>query len=154
MKKNYIITSNSNYVKSYDFNENKIYHIYDDGDTSTHYGMTIQKTDKKIKIIESSEKGNIRIWDFHSGKLLNIFNVDKVFLFGICLWNSEYIFVGSGDHKIKLIKLYNGEIIENVIGHKNSVLMLRKVIHPLHGECLISQGNDNTIKLWKVKINI
>ena len=44
---------------------------------------------KTLKIIESTNFGNIRIWDFHSGRLLKklIVNINK--LNGICLWNKN-----------------------------------------------------------------
>ena len=100
-------------------------------------------------MIESSMDGNIRIWNFHSGELLNKIKVCDKGLNGICLWNDENLFVGCEDKTIKLINLNKLLIIKNLDGHNNSVINIKKIIHPKYGECLISQGSDiDKIKLW------
>ena len=120
--------------------------------------MSIIIVDRKkiIKMIESSCKGIIRIWDFHSAKLLNIINVINGWLNSICLWNEDYLFVGCYDCTIKLIELQKGKIITNLKGHKNRILTIKKIIHPKYGECLVSQDSEESeIKLWNIsnKIN-
>ena len=147
--KNYIITGNKGYVKSYDYIQNKIYHKYSDNNTYPHCSLTINSNDKIIKLIESCDDGNIRIWDFHSEKLLNKIKVNNNYLFGICLWNDEYLFVGSDDKKIRIINLNQGTVIKVLTGHNNYVLTIKKIIHPDYGECIISQGHiRDQIKLW------
>jgi WD40 repeat protein len=104
-------------------------------------------------MIESSLDGNIRIWNFHSGLLLKKIKVNNYGLFGICLWNRKYLFVGSDDNTIKLIELKNGKVIMSLTCHNNYVVTIKKIYHPKYGECLISQGLKNEqIKLWKNKI--
>ena len=103
-----------------------------------------------IQMIESSEEGIIRIWDFHSGLLLNKINVNGGKLYGICLWNNENIFVGNEKRIISLIKLNEEIEIKNVGGHKSRVLSIKKINHPKYGDCLISQS-CNCIKLWAIK---
>ena len=101
-------------------------------------------------MIESSCDGNIRIWNFHSGYLLNKINIINGWLYGICLWNNEYLFVGCEDKTIKLIDINNKKIIKILEGHKDHVLTVKLINHPKYGECLISQGAGNDqIKLWK-----
>ena len=68
--KNYIITSNNGYIKSYDFNKNELYRKYCDNDNRGHFCIIINNDKKIIKLIESVCDGNIRIWNFHSGVLL------------------------------------------------------------------------------------
>jgi len=73
---------------------------------------------------------------------------------GICLWSNEYLFVGCNDKTIKLIQLKKGIIIKDLVGHNNRVSTVKKIIHPIYGECIISQGKYNDqIKLWIHKIN-
>ena len=67
--KNYIITGNIGYIKSYDYTNNKIYHLYKDkkdGDNHniTHNSLIINDKEEIIKIIDSCQDGNIRIWIF------------------------------------------------------------------------------------------
>ena len=74
--KNYIITSNYNHVTSYDYNLNKIYHTYFDVKNSKlHSDVIIKCEESIIKLIESCNDGYIRIWNFHSGLMLNKINL-------------------------------------------------------------------------------
>ena len=115
--------------------------------------IIIDDTEKITKMIESSCDGIIRIWDFHSAKLLKKIYINNDWLYSICLWNKEYLFVGCKDSSIKLIKLNESKIIKNLKGHTNKVLTIIKFIHPKYGECLISQDSDDSqIKLWKISL--
>ena len=146
---NYIITGNKDYIKSYDYNNNKLYKIYSDNNIGFHYSIIINKKDEHIELIESCEDGNIRIWGFHSAELIKIINIIKGPLFDICLWNNEYLFVGCVDNIIKIINLKNGAIIKDLVGHNNRVITIKKISHPLKGDCIISQGwVENKIRLW------
>ena len=152
LNKNYIITGNIGYCKSYDYNENNLYHIYGDNDLEDHCCVIINKNKEIIKMIESSGDGSIRIWNFHSADLLDHIIVSKKRLFGMILWNDEYLFVGCEDKSIKLLELESGDIINNLIGKNKAVLTIKKLFHPKYGKCLISQGiKDNQIKLWIYK---
>ena len=146
---NYIITGNKNDVKVYDFDKDDLYKKYDDNDNKGHYSVVIYNKDDIIKLIESSDDKNIRIWNFHTGQMINKINVsNKYCLNGICLWDHEYIFVGYYDKKIKLLNINKGILIKNISGHNSRVLTIKKIAHPIYGNCLISQSWDNKIKLW------
>ena len=152
--KNYILTGNWGYIKSYDYNKNKIYHKYCDNDKKTHYNIIINEKDKDklIKLIEAGGDGNVRIWDFHRGLLVNKINVCENGLRNICLWDNEYLFVGCHD-SIKLIDLRENIIIKNINCQNYQINSIKKINHPKYGECLISQGLKNDqIKLWIFKV--
>ena len=151
-KKNFILTGNENYVKSYDYNSNsanKLYHKYYENNNGSHKSVIINDKQKIIKLIESCIDGNIRVWNFHSGLLLIKINVNYNWLYGLCLWNSNYIFVGCNDKTIKAVEINNGLISKSFVAHSSKVITIKKFIHPKYGECLISQGfiNDQ-IKIW------
>ena len=152
LNKNYIVTGNIGYVKSYDYIEEKLYHEYRENDLEDHCSIIIFDKDEIIKMIESSGDGNIRIWNFHTGELLQKLTITKKRLFGMCLWDDEYLFVGCEDKTIKLIEIKSGEIINNLIGYNKVILTIKKIMHPKYGKCLLSQGNyNNQIKLWANK---
>ena len=151
-KKNFILTGNENYVKSYDYNSNsanKLYHKYYENNNGSHKSIIINDKQKIIKLIESCIDGNIRVWNFHSGLLLIKINVNYNWLYGLCLWNNNYIFVGCNDKTIKAVEINNGLISKSFVAHSSKVITIKKFIHPKYGECLISQGfiNDQ-IKIW------
>ena len=152
--KNYIITGNIGCVKSFDYENNKLYHIYSEDDCNDHISIKIIDRAKEVKMIESSGDCNIRIWNFHRGELLKKINVYNIRLFGICLWNNDYLFVGCEDKTIKLIEIKTGDVANNLFGKNNEVVLnIKKIKHPKFGECLISQGfKNNQIKLWVKKI--
>lgn len=59
-------------MKSYNYDDNKPYHIYDNKDNRNHNSLIITENEGSIKLIESSASGRIRIWNFHTGKIIGI----------------------------------------------------------------------------------
>ena len=150
LSKNFIITGNKGFIRSYDFEDNKLYIKYhDNNDNEAHPCFIIINNSKIIKLIESGFDGNIRIWEFHSGLLLNKIKASDKRLYGLCLWNFKYILVGCEDEKIRVFDIDNKIFIKTLLGHTREVLSLRKIIIPEYGNCLISQAYDiDQIKLW------
>ena len=148
--KNFVITGNSNYVKSYDYDNNEIFKKYSDNYNNNHLSIIINNNNiDEVILIESCYDGNIRVWNFYSGLLLNKIKIGDNWLYGICLWNDQFLFVGCSDKTIKLIDIKESYIVKNFKGHNNPVLTIKKISHPQYGECLISQGyNEDPIKLW------
>ena len=153
--RNYIISGSYGFVKSYDFQKDKIFHKYFDGDNNkSHDSIIISKEEDVVKLIGTTEDGYIRIWNFHSGILINKILASDCSIYGICLWSEDYVFVGSKDKSIKLIDIKSGKIVNNLIGCNNYVLTLKKIFFPKYGECLVSQGWKNEpIQLWTNKSN-
>ena len=148
LSKNFIITGNYNYVKSYDYDKGILYHQYFESNNGIHPSVIIMESEEKIKLIESSEDGAIRIWGFHSGNLIRKIQTDNNNLYGVCLWNDNYAFVGCKDQTIKLIELKNGLLIKTIKGHNGRIISFKKFIDSKEGEYLLSQGLDQKIKLW------
>jgi len=151
-KKHYIIVGNDNYIISYYFDNGEVYKkYYDQGSVSKHMNFVLNFRGKEINLVECDTFGYVRIWDFNAGLLLNKCLVGKKLrLGGICLWNQNFLFVGSNDKKIKLIDLENGARIDS-IKCNNTISTIKKIIHPKYGECLVFVGksNDGYIQLWK-----
>ena len=155
LSKPFVITGNDFFIKSFDYNKNEKYHTYYDKehDNFEHKRIIIYNSDKITKIIESTLIDGIKIWDFHSGKLLQ-----KIFeplgtggKNDICLWNNDYLFVGVGE-KMKLVEIKKEKVIKELIGHKGPLTTIKKIVHPKYGECLLSYGlYDTKIFLWTIK---
>ena len=149
LKKIFLLTGNSNYVKSYDYFKNEEFLKYSDNYNNNHLSIIISELEDITKLVESCYDGNIRIWNFHTGALLNKIRIGYNWLYGICLWDKDYLFAGSSDKAIKLINITNGYIAKNLTGHSDPVLTIKKINHPKYGQCLLSQGyNEDQIKLW------
>ena len=147
--KNYFFTGNENFVKSYNLNDGKIYQKYFDNDEfNSHLSIIIYDNNKNVKLIESSTGGVVRIWNFHSGKLIKRIIVSYVPLYGICLWNLEFLFAGSYGGEVLLVNLRTGKI-DTILDTKtySKVNKVKKISHPKLGEYLIT--NSNNLILWK-----
>jgi hypothetical protein len=155
---NYIITGNLNCIKLYDYKKNELYKKYYDKNNETdnncHFIVIINKNEKSTNILESCDDGNIRIWDFFSGILIKKIKVNEGNLYGMCLWNKRYLFVGCSNKNMILLDLDEGAIkdLELKDHNKSEILTIKKINHYQYGECLISQGLGNDqIKLWTNK---
>jgi len=146
--KNYIFTGNKGYVKSYDFNENKIYHKYFDKDYfESCLSAKINDSEKEAKLIIPCNDGIIRIWNFHERKLLKKIKVLNGFLSSFCLWNEQYLFINDVDNGIKLINIEKGNVVKKLQIKNEFFYILKKIKDSKYGEFLISL-DSNGIKIW------
>ena len=116
-----------------------------------HYCVYIYNKDNQVNLIESSCKSKIKIWDFHTAKLLftiSIGDFSRLFLL-----NDDYLYIGYNYGVIKIKKLTSRINVKNIKGHKDKVLTIKKIDHPIYGECIISQSNSE-IKLWALYNNL
>ena len=152
--KNYIIAGNFGCVKSYDYNKNELYYKYDDhkfyNNEPFHCSIIVNNNKEIVKLIESGGDEYIRIWNFHSKSLLNKIKVGQ-YLYSICEWNDNYLFIGCKDNTIKLIDINKGVIDKSLVGHHRWVLLVKKIYHHTYGECLLSQEWGSKLKLWIIK---
>lgn len=136
----YIITGNIGYIKSYHYKENNTYQKYHDtSNNSFHSNFNITNINNETKIIEFNIGGIIRIWNFHSGILLNKVRMAHA-IFGNCLWNNDFALIGCYNGTIELIELKTGKKFAIYDGHNCTVININKIHHPLYGDCIISQG--------------
>ena len=153
----YIITGNKGFSKSYDLKANKIYNYYEDKEKYLEFNISliISNINDKICLIESSIGGLIRIWNFQSAILINKIDIKKNYgeqiLYGLCLWNDKYLFVGNNKRTIILLELKNYKVLKQFQSDNGSILTIKKIFHSKYGECLISLGTKGAIQLWVIK---
>ena len=143
-QKNYIFFGGSGFLKSFDINKNDIYKIYCNNDAIINNQVLIYDEDKIIKLI-SAGGGLVRIWNFHSGALLNsiklnnnIYHVPK-----ICIWNNDYLIGACHQYGLKIFDFKNKNIPQTIseFGDSSDV---KKIIHPIYGECLVNLTSHGT----------
>jgi len=146
--KNYIISTHFKYIKSYDYEENQLYFKYEDGGVS-HFCSEIYEYDEDIvKIIDSCWTGDIKIWNFHTGELLNKIEIKYGSIREICLLDKDYLALGCDTFDIKLLDLNNKSIIQSLKVSNDWISTIKKFDHPKYGRCLILQGIEkNQIKM-------
>ena len=59
-----------NYIKSYDYSKNDLYHKYFDDESGIHISIKINEVNNLLTLVESCSYGFLRIWNFHSAELL------------------------------------------------------------------------------------
>ena len=144
----YIVTGNKNFIRAYDYENNAIYHTYYDNKQQFHCSLIIVE-DKYITKIFDVCDFEIRVWNFHTTELLQRMKIKETRCYTICLWSKDYIFVGCKDASLKLFDIKNEKLIKNFYGHKKEIMTIRKIYHPIYGQCLITQGGEkDKIKIW------
>lgn len=146
--KHYIFAVRKNYIISYDYSNNKLYNKYNTKDISYSIIVDTNKNNDFIRLLNSCDNGNILIWDFHSAKLLRLIKISYKSLYGICLWNQDFLFIGNENGTIQLINIKKNRFKKNLISNASGVVLVKKIYHPKYEECLISQSSDNKIILW------
>jgi hypothetical protein len=149
--KNYIISGFKGYLKSFDFKENKLYKKYKiKCDNGWINSLIVNDKENTIKIIEANENNLLKVWDFHSGEL-----IDVLYLYGgsigLCLWDNEYLLVGCRD-TIQIIDMIKGKRIKYFYEPNSEILCIKKFVHPIYGECFIAKSSDGKIRLYGNKI--
>ena len=161
LSKNFIITGNlEENIKAFDFeNNDKIYNEYKCYFTYSCQSIIIDNNKGTINLIGSLNKvladGFIGIWNYHTKELIKLISM-SVEVCGICLWNSDNLFVGCRDGIIKLIDIKNAIIVKDFKAHKEDISTIKKINHPKYGDCLISQAYEinGKIKLWLSENNL
>ena len=151
--KNYIATGNMGMIKSFDFQENKLYNKFYDGSKRPHFSVIFykDKNNNILKLIESCYDGLIRIWNFHTVKLISKINFSSG-INSISLFKDNFIFASCYDKNIKILNLEN-EIIENFCGINKDIISLFAIGHPSNENFLITQGfEDDPIVIYKLEI--
>ena len=146
----YLVTCNFNNLKSYDFNENKLFHLYKESEGKSHFSMAIFKDGDVNKLISSSFDSNVRIWNFNTGELLKIIKVYHDFIYGICLWNSKYLFVGALKKEVLLVNLDEGKVVKTIEQYHSFNQTLKKANIPDLGDCLFIK---NMRGIYLLKLN-
>ena len=138
--KNFIILCNIDNIILYDYNEDKIYHKFEEN----CYTFTIFNNKESVKLIARGI-GSIIIWNIHSKELLKKIKINNMSVF--CLWNDNYIILsGYLDNMIYAINI-NDEKKKKIISHNNNIVNIKQINHPIYGECLLSQDKNGIIKI-------
>ena len=99
--------------------------------------------------------GQIQVFNLFSKEICFKIDVRKnksnIRLYGLILWNYNYLIVNDDNNKsIIVIDLKNKYIIGSTYNeHNDSVRCIKRIRHKKYGECLIKGGDDHFIKLFK-----
>ena len=160
LSKFYILISTPNMIKSYNYDEGKIYHNYLNIRKSYIYNLIVVNKDRIWEPTHLfGNYGNYAIiWNFNTGEMLNnvYFNGN---INNICLWNNQFLIaidenLNENKDIISLLDVSTGKLKKNLITSENCKFsMISKIEHPDYGEGLVILTQDHKIKLFLTEVN-
>ena len=116
-----------------------------------HYSGYIYEKDKSDLLCTTCYNGFVHIWDLYTKKLVNIIDT-KIIMCHIVPWNEKYAIAADFENKsFVIIDLAENKVFNEIKAeHTMEVKCVKKMLHPKYGECLLTAGRDNIIKLWKI----
>lgn len=139
--------------------ENNIYTIFGQNDSGFTYmnGFIYapeENTDNNYKdyLFANSNNGYIYIWDLYEKNLVTSIFINNCLINNIVQWNKNIIILSDlNKNSIKILLIDYGIVISDIYSQCDAgILCIKKIIHPIYGESLLSSGQDGSIKLWTI----
>lgn len=104
-------------------------------------------------LMVSSTRGDVNIWNLLKKIHLKTIKFGNACLFNLVRWNENCMIILNSSYKqLEIIDLNNFEVISEVYCSEfDREKYIKKAIHPLYGECLISISPGYTLKLWSTR---
>ena len=152
VKKNYyIVYMNEDYILILNFDDDSLYRILLGEISAIRSICLVYEELKEYNLVEASLNGYITFWDIDRNQIIGNLKIKFSNIVSLLIWNDEYL-IASDLCAINIISLTKREILISIKCHKNLVVSLTKIIHPLMGEVLFTSGNDGKIKVWNTRI--
>ena len=120
-------------------------------DSTIHNSACLIKSNDDIHYLYvGNVNGLIDVWDLNTFQLKTSIRYGKCYFYHLLSWNNRYIFVAlKTDESIIIIDTYINRVISVFKEiHKMYVISLKKIIHPIYGESLLSSDLNNKLILW------
>ena len=110
----------------------------------------LYKNNETDYLITGSWNGYVRIFDLYEKEQINYLDTNICELYNMILWSNRYTIISyKFGNKIKIMDNKNFEIISIFESeHFNEIKCIKKIIHPLFGESLITCSENGKIKLF------
>ena len=150
-RKTFIVSVNKKWIKSYDYEKNIIYKKYYEKGIEDYSHLEIIKTkDEVIQLITSCAVYDlILIFNFDTGNLLNKIKIEEKF-FTMYLYSEKILFIGTLKGSLILMNLLSQEKKKFEKIHGNFICSINSFNHKREGKCLVTQANNNIIKIYKI----
>ena len=155
LKGNYIIELCSEKIFIYQMITNGFYAKFDINNNEFLHGCILESGDINEFLYCSTYNNSIYVFDLYKKKLNRIINLwNKIEknnnIYDIIKWSNKYIIISNyNGNSIDIVDIEQNKIINSLKDRdKAHVLTLKKIIHPIFGEALLSSSDNSTIKLW------
>lgn len=123
-------------------------------ETWYHCGLVYNDEEQNRELLFiTSIKSYVFVFDLYSRQLIKEIKTSGKMdrLYNIIKWNINYILVSNATTPdIKVININQKKCVgNNYIPHEDDFRCIRKIKHPKFGYCIITGGDDNSLKLFK-----
>ena len=158
-KQNYIITIGIKKIYVRNISSNDLYAAFGNSfEIWSHCGYVFYDKDKEKErdlLFVTTIRSLIFLFDLNSKNFIKAIKTSGLNerLYSILQWNSNYILAcNATGPDIKVIDIKEEKCVgNNYIGHEDDFRCMRKIKHPKFGFCIITGGDDYSIKLFKPK---
>ena len=156
-KKDYLIDIGFKKVEIVGIVDNENYTILSNElETFHHCGFIYNDEKNKTDLLYiTSIQSYVFAYDLYQKKKIQAIKTSSTFdrLYSILQWNKNYIIVSNATTPdIKVIDIQQGKYVgNNYIAHEDDFRCIRKIKHPKFGWCILTGGDDFSIKLYKLK---
>lgn len=126
-----------------------------DNQSPNNFGGVVytKETDnsKEDFLMVTSSQGSVKIFNLFSKANIKTIQIKDAHLYNALRWSEKYIIIlNSVDKTLEIIDLNTSELISEFYcpDFDNDERYIKKIEHPLYGECLISLSPKNYLKLW------
>ena len=150
---NYLIESSLGRILIHNLETKELFHILASNNKSIQNSMCLIKNPEINNVdllCTTTIHGNLDFWDL--GTFTHKFSIKykSSYFYDVINWYDKYVIAAEKfNSSIIIIDLLQRKVI-NVLKNKNSsfVISLKKIIHPLFGQSILSSDIDKNIILW------
>ena len=145
---NFIVTCNINHIKFYDFKNNSLFKKYNDSEFLGKVNDFIVDDREPVKKLLGSSNSGIRIWNFYTGEVLKRIMSDLGGIYGLCLFENNYLLAGikkNNNAYIILIDLINEKIVKRINSNQEKPISRIMAIDTKNGKIFVSGGRWSDI---------
>ena len=147
----YLIQCSIRDIYLYNF-ENKDITVLHKNENSTIHNSAclVKKNDGIDYLYVGNVNGLIDVWNLQNYNLEQSIKYSKSYFYHLISWNNRYILVAE---KMNCSIIVIDTEVNKVVSvykdiHQSFVVSLKKIMHPIYGECLLSSDLNNEIYLW------
>lgn len=138
LNENFIVTCNRNHINIFSFQKSLLFKKYNAADCGEINDFIVDERGSIKKLLGSCYYGII-IWDFYTGKLLKQIMSNIGGIYGLCLFNNNYLLAGNNNYII-LIDLINEKIVNKISSNQEKEISRIKAIDTKNGKIFICGG--------------
>ena len=147
----YLIQCSIGCILIYNLENKSLFQILRKNGNSTIHNSAclIKNKDGNDYLYVGNVNGLIDVYNLNNFQLKTSIRYGKSYFYHLISWNNRYILVAEKSNSlIIIIDAVTNRIISTLQKHESFVISLKKIIHPIYGECLLSCDLNNKLFLW------